>query len=308
MSKPKVSVLVPIYGVEKYIERCARSLFEQTLESIEYIFVDDCTKDKSVEILSRVLNEYPNRKKQVLIHKMPQNVGQCGVRKWAIQHATGEFVIHCDSDDWVDTTMYEKMYSKAISEEADMVICDYYRTDGIINNYRKMTDSYKFMPQGPLWNKLVRRSVYADKEIMYPLANKAEDGTLITQFYYYSKKIVNLHEPLYFYYINTDSICGNISETSCVSKLHQEIVNLDVRIAFLKKQNIVNKYAKDVYLWKFYARENLSPLLDQIKYQKLYESVFPYLDIKILLRLDLPLGLKKTILMRFLQKISSYFK
>ena len=67
MEFKKVSILVPVYGVEKYIERCARSLFEQTYDNIEYIFVDDCTKDRSIEILQKVLEDYPNRKNQVKI-------------------------------------------------------------------------------------------------------------------------------------------------------------------------------------------------------------------------------------------------
>ena len=61
---PKVSVIIPVYGVEKYIERCARSLFKQTLDDIEYLFIDDCTPDDSVDVLRNVLEEYPNRKSQ----------------------------------------------------------------------------------------------------------------------------------------------------------------------------------------------------------------------------------------------------
>ena len=79
---PKVSVIVPVYGVEKYMERCARSLFEQTLDDIEYLFIDDCTPDRSIEILQQVLEEYPHRKPQVTIHRMEQNSGQAAVRKW----------------------------------------------------------------------------------------------------------------------------------------------------------------------------------------------------------------------------------
>ena len=75
MENKKVSILVPVYGVEKYIERCVRSLFEQTYENIEYVFVDDCTKDKSIEILNSVLAEYPNRKKQAKILHHDKNRG-----------------------------------------------------------------------------------------------------------------------------------------------------------------------------------------------------------------------------------------
>ncbi len=105
---PKVSVIIPVYGVEKYIERCARSLFEQTLDDIEYLFIDDCTPDKSIEMLKQVLEDYPHRKPQVVIHRMEQNSGQAAVRKWGMQNAIGDYVIHCDSDDWVELTMYEE--------------------------------------------------------------------------------------------------------------------------------------------------------------------------------------------------------
>lgn len=130
---PKVSVLVPIYGVEKYIERCARSLFEQTLDEMEFIFVDDCTPDKSMEILRSVIEEYrlrfAEKRYTVRIERMPTNSGLAAVRRYGIQLATGDYIIHCDSDDWVDATMYEKMYNKAIGEGSDVVVCDYYMSD-----------------------------------------------------------------------------------------------------------------------------------------------------------------------------------
>ena len=135
---PKVSIIVPVYGVEKYIERCARSLFEQTLDDIEYLFIDDCTPDKSIEILKNVLKDYPQRKDQVIIHRMEKNSGQAAVRKWGMIKATGDYTIHCDSDDWVDVTMYEKMYNKAIEEKSDLVICDFYRSNSINNTEIKV--------------------------------------------------------------------------------------------------------------------------------------------------------------------------
>lgn len=82
---PKVSIIVPVYGVEKYIERCCRSLFEQTLDDIEYLFIDDCSPDRSIEILKKVLDEYPHRKNQVHIHRMGKNSGQAAVRKWGMR-------------------------------------------------------------------------------------------------------------------------------------------------------------------------------------------------------------------------------
>ena len=124
MNMPKVSIIIPVYGVEKYIERCARSLFEQTLDDIEYLFIDDCTPDKSVEILKRVLEEYPHRKSQVVIHRMEQNSGQAKVREWGMQNATGEYVIHCDSDDWVDIHMYERRKYRSFRRAAQRAGAD----------------------------------------------------------------------------------------------------------------------------------------------------------------------------------------
>lgn len=297
---PKVSVIIPVYGVEEYIERCAHSLFGQTLDGIEYIFVDDCTKDNSIEILKRVLEEYPDRKNQVIIHKMPSNSGLTGVRRWGMQHTTGEYVIHCDSDDWVDKTMYEKLYNRAKETDADMVICDYYRSDGTNHKYYKINNGIKLLPQGPVWNKLIRHSIYADKELMYPVANKAEDGVLVTQFVIYSNKdkIVNLHKALYYYFKNDQSICGNISEKACVEKMRQEMQNLEIRIGFLKKQGLLKQHTADVLLWKFYVLENLKPLLRQAKYYKLWKTTFPNLFQKLLLDIHIPLRIKVKVCLR----------
>ena len=120
----KVSVCIPVYGVEKYIERCARSLFNQTMkDEIEFIFVNDCTKDKSIEILQKILLEYPNRKKQVKILHHSVNKGLTGARNTALATASGDYIIHCDSDYWVDPDLYEVMYNLAILEKADIVCC-----------------------------------------------------------------------------------------------------------------------------------------------------------------------------------------
>ena len=123
----KVSVIIPVYGVEKYIERCAKSLFEQTLHDIEYLFIDDCSPDNSIKILESLLDSYPSRKANTRILKMSTNSGQAAVRMRGMKEATGEYLIHCDSDDWVDHQMYEKMYNYAKSNDYDMVWCDYYR-------------------------------------------------------------------------------------------------------------------------------------------------------------------------------------
>ena len=118
---PKVSVIVPIYGVEKYIERCAVSLMEQTLDGIEYIFVDDATPDGSMNVLGNVLQRYTTRSGFVRIARHEINKGLPAARNTGLVLASGEYVFHCDSDDYLEPEMLEKMYVAAKENDADFV-------------------------------------------------------------------------------------------------------------------------------------------------------------------------------------------
>lgn len=132
---PKVSIIIPVYNAEKYIERCAKSLFEQTLDELECIFIDDCSTDNSMKVLNNVMKDYPQRAEQVHIISLPTNSGVAKVREIGIKSATGESVIHCDSDDWTDSNMYEVMYQTMIEKDVDMVFCDYYEVHGKRHKY-----------------------------------------------------------------------------------------------------------------------------------------------------------------------------
>ena len=173
-----ISVIIPIYNVELYIERCVRSLMEQTLENIEFIFVNDCTPDKSMIILQRVLEEYPVRKEKVKIIEHKQNKGIAATRNTGLKYVSGQYIIYCDSDDWIERDMYEKLLKKALVTCADIVACDYY--DDYINYsiIRKQLFSQKpqecvlEMMRGNLhcstWNKLIVRTLYERTKIIFP--------------------------------------------------------------------------------------------------------------------------------------------
>lgn len=269
----KVSVIIPVFNVEKTIERCAKSLFEQTLDDIEYIFIDDCTQDNSIVVLKEVLSLYPHRQAQTKIITMPVNSGQAAVRKVGMESASGEYVIHCDTDDWVDVNMYLLMYKKAKMENLDIVWCDYYRTDTVNDLYVSDYTQPRLM-QGPLWNKLVRRSLYKDNYFLYPTANKAEDSALMTLISYYAKSRGHIAQPLYYYYVNEDSICGQVSEKACLKKLDEEIQNTEFKISFLVRCNEVLNYPHDVILWKLACRNSLLPILSSKKYMQLWISTY----------------------------------
>lgn len=315
---PKVSIIIPVYGVEKYIERCARSLFEQTLDDIEYLFIDDCTPDKSVEILKRVLEEYPHRKSQVVIHRMEKNSGQAAVRKWGMLNATGEYVIHCDSDDWVDVHMYEKMYKKSVSADYDIVVCDYYESDGISharkNEYisdkveETMSSILLKKTHSVLWNKLVKKSIY-NNEIIYPIANNAEDYALLVQLAYHSKSFGYVNEPLYFYFYNTSSLTKVMTNENLINRFNQSVSNIGIVESFLRKNQSLAKYSDELDCIKVIEKEILiSSSFDKELYKKwagAYKEIFPriLLNNKINLRRKLRfMGIKYRIypLIRFM--------
>lgn len=121
----QVSILVPVYGVEDYIERCARSIFEQTYHDLDIVFVDDCTPDKSIEILRRVLKDYPERKAQTRILKHEHNRGLSAARNTGMDAAKGDYIYFVDSDDFITTDCIETLMASMLSGDWDMVTADY---------------------------------------------------------------------------------------------------------------------------------------------------------------------------------------
>ena len=217
--QPKISVIIPIYNVARYIERCAISLFEQTLDSIEYIFINDCTQDDSMSILTRVIARYPKRIGQIHIHNLPQNQGLPNARKVGISLATGEYIAHCDSDDWIDRDMYLKMYTKAVEGNYDIVRCNFVRTypaqykhcyrvpnDHYEDKMLLIADLIRGADLSAMWDKIVKRDLYLCNNIIYPNANMLEDYPVVLQLLYYCNKIGYIDEVLYYYYYNSESI------------------------------------------------------------------------------------------------------
>lgn len=303
---PKVSIIIPVYGVEKYIERCARSLFEQTLDDMEYLFIDDCTPDHSVEILNRVLKEYPLRKNQVVIHRMEKNSGQATVRKWGMLNATGDYVIHCDSDDWVDVTMYQKMYNKAVEENADIVVCDYVVTDdNSSDTYVTACHSVKplellencLFQRDPwsLCNKLFKRTAYY--KVVYPSGAMGEDMATTIQLLARCYRMVYVPEPLYHYFYNSQSITKVITMEACIKKYEQLFENSKIVLQFMEQTGL-ERYMKDaLVVYKHFLRTVLYPLVWKKEYYAIWNNAFPGLNRRILLSKHISIDEKIRILL-----------
>ena len=178
-NKPKLSVIIPVYKAEKFIERCCVSLFEQTLDNIEYIFVDDCSPDNSVNKIREIVARYPEREPMVKILSHSPNRGVSFSRQQGLEAATGEFVIHCDSDDWVDQDMYESAYKAAIDNDADVVRMGYITEYSVRVGKRRTRVYYHLEPKGAEFLQQVKeqyfRTTSGVQNIMETLKVEAEE-------------------------------------------------------------------------------------------------------------------------------------
>ncbi|MBR5257114.1 MAG: glycosyltransferase family 2 protein [Bacteroidales bacterium] len=206
---PLVSVIVPMYGVENYIARCAGSLFAQTYPNIEFIFVDDGGKDRTVEILrDLLLKQDPSLQDRVRIISK-ENGGLPHARKTGLDAATGEYVLHVDADDWVEPETVEKLVQKAVETDADIVVYDFWKE---YENHSKLDSEqdssiadpnlfrlrlFAYHSYGYVWNKFCRKSLYDG--VFVPKYAMHEDIVFSSQILYKAKKIVHLKEGLYHY-------------------------------------------------------------------------------------------------------------
>ena len=260
----KVSVIVPIYGVENYIETCVRTLFEQTLDSVEYIFVNDCTKDRSIEILQKILEEYPHRKNSVKILHHEVNKGLPQARQTGIAVATGEYIAHCDSDDWVALDAYEKAYNAAISKNCDILFYNFYcayNNHSILYNkdipaddktkvLKRMLADYQYQGASQIWAALVKRGVY-DNTIIYPVNNQGEDKTLMFQLIYFASSYGIIHDALYYYRINEQSMT-RVSGLDKEQKRSRDIkANYDLLFSFINSNNLSNMLNSEIKSRKY---------------------------------------------------------
>ena len=229
IEQPKVSILVPVYGVERYIERCTESLMEQTYEDIEYIFVDDATPDRSIEILEDVVARYPKRRSQVRILQHKNNKGLSAARNTAVAAAVGMYMLHVDSDDYIAKEAIEKLVYAAQTSKADIVIFDTIelRKDGEVllkAEYENRETYIKGLLQHTNrcahWNKFYRTDFYKHTGIQsVENVRLGEDYAVTPRLVHQAKQISVLHESLYYYETrNQSSYVHNLNRAAIESQ------------------------------------------------------------------------------------------
>ncbi len=256
MNNHKVTIIIPIYNVAKYIERCVVSLFEQDFEDIEYIFVNDCTPDNSVEILEKIIEKYPNRKPNIRIIHHEKNKGLGSARKTGLEHATGEYIIHIDSDDWCELDMISALYNKAKETDADIVACDYFDSFKDKDIYKKQNYSVdikedlckilsmELMPS--LCNKLIKRELYVKNNLCPPTEiSTAEDRWLVARLFAVAESIAYVPKAFLHYWKE--------NESSLSAKLNPKVLDdlmwySKTTEAFFKEKGIFEHYKKYLYI------------------------------------------------------------
>ncbi len=266
-----LSVVIPVYGVERYIERCARSLFEQSLTGIEFIFVDDCSQDRSVEILRSVVEQYADtlekKNDTVKIVSTSSNGGQCAARRFGMNLATGEYVINCDSDDWLEKDAYESMYRKAEEEGADVVCCDLVSDDanGMQRYYKSIgrgldpdtiiIDAARDKATWSLCDKMIRRSLLKSVTA-WPSYNMGEDMVITFQVLAMQPKVSYVPRGLYHYFVNTDSITKHVTKQIAFTNFAQLKGNVDALRSALIQKGEYERY-KEVMDCLYYRTLNI---------------------------------------------------
>lgn len=270
----KISVIIPVYNVEKYLRKCLDSLLNQTFKDIEIIAINDCSPDNSLSIL----REYET--KGVKIINLAQNVGLSAVRNIGIDKATGKYISFIDSDDWIDKNFYEKLYGAAEKFDADISVCgiEHFHAMNMHSSYLKfkkevlVTDTEeKFKicdvpKRSYVWNKLYRLDKLKQYNLRFMEGMAYEDIIFTAKALYYMDKIVTVPGTNYNYLIRKNSIVATKSEKNEADNkkarsiaqefCNQHNLNIDYSDAIVKKYKLfgltIFKTIKEQGLKKYY--------------------------------------------------------
>jgi len=282
MEEIKVSVIIPFYGVAAFVGRCTMSLLMQTLQEVEFIFVDDASQDESRDIIEQVCAKF-DRNVRMLTHSV--NKGLPAARNTGLEVAKGEYVYHCDSDDYLEPTMLAEMYEAANAAGADIAYCDFFIDFGTTR--RVMTtpdypDAESMVKEGFLagmmkynvWNKLVRRNLYEKPHpIRFPEGHSmGEDMTMIA-LGMRADGVVRVPRPLYHYMKTND---GAFTNTFSERHLSDITYNTNHVIGLLEGWDTVDR---DLFIALFKLNVKL-PFLFSCSYRqyRLWQRWYPEAD------------------------------
>ena len=254
-----ISVIVPVYNMEQYLERCVNSIVDQNYRNLEIILVDDGSTDRS----PRMCDEYAAKDGRIkVVHKV--NGGLSDARNAGLQAATGTYIGYVDSDDWIEPQMYQRMYEACIEHQAQVAVCRYakiYRDrvdregngqvtvfdrEGILKIY--LTDQPEYVVYNSVWSKLFAREVV--EGVLFPVGKNSEDIMYTTKAFCKLEKAVYIDECFYDYVLDREGSIMNVNRTQRM--FQDEIPFWREHITCIRE--LVSKDMGDMAAYYFYRR------------------------------------------------------
>ena len=240
----KLSVIVPVYNVEKYLDKCLNSLVRQNVDDYEIIVVNDGTKDNSQKIIDKYVSEYPNLVKSFI----KENGGLSDARNYGVKRASGEYITFLDSDDYIEDDTYRNMLDIAYRDNLDLVVSDleYVWEDESKDAFvkeginRVSNNDLKNLFLSPLfsWNKMYKRELFNKLDCKYPIGLWYEDIPVTLKFFSSIDKVGYYNHVSYHYLQRNTSILGS----SYNDKMYDIFTIFEGVINDFKQRNVYDKY------------------------------------------------------------------
>jgi glycosyltransferase involved in cell wall biosynthesis len=249
---PKVSIIVPVYNVERYLRKCLDSLVNQSLSSIEIIIVNDGSTDGSEQIIKEFASSYTN-----IIHITQNNMGLSEARNTGVRYATGDYIAFLDSDDWVVNDAYKILYEKAIKNNDDIVCCGFYMAYDDSDKLKKYSSSKEYISVAPrektkifkdvkvaAWDKIYRRTFFIESNAVYPSGLWYEDTAVSVPLLLKASKVSVIKEPLVYYRQRPGSITKQALFNTKIFDVYNVYEQVVLQTLPLKKDlpNVYNYY------------------------------------------------------------------
>ena len=252
----KVSVILPVYGVAEYIEKCAQSLLDQTLQEMEFIFVDDHGPYNSIELVQNMISSHP-RKEQFVFLKPEHNMGAGMARNFAVQQAKVEYIAFVDSDDWVEPTMFEELYDEAVRQGGtDLCYCQIAKN--YLDGQPAEIQCNPTIEAGPLTDErrrfflthyvslftpfIFKREMVQRYDIHFPSSRSADDSFFVTSSLLLASSSAHVDKPFYHYIIRPGSVCT----TKDSVKYQKSLETFRSLMAFLKEKGAYDKFKNEI--------------------------------------------------------------
>lgn len=239
---PKVSVIIPVYNVEKYIEKCLDSVLNQTLQDIEIIIVNDGSTDSSKEKINNYLKKYDGKIKYL----EKENGGLSSARNFGIPYASGEYIAFLDSDDYIESNAYEEMYNLAKKEDLSLVQCGFiweYPKKKKIGKVDICKNKKEMIEKGRVeaWNKLIKRKILIEQKIEFPEGLRYEDLEFFYKLVPYLNKVSYINKNFIHYVQREDSIAN--TQNIRTKEIFTVFENV---FSYYKQKNIFNEYKQEL--------------------------------------------------------------